>query len=74
VIGPVSFPSAGAWDGFVARYTTSGGQLLTHAFGGPGWDSGLGIAVGAGKVYVVGTVNGMIAGAPEGFYLSHALL
>ena len=59
--GNLTLASAGAMDGFVAKYDTAGNLLWANRFGSPADDEALGLAVGPdGTVYMSGFFNGTI--------------
>ncbi len=60
--GGTTLTSAGAMDGFVAKYDTAGNLLWANRFGSPADDEALGLAVGPdGTVYMSGFFNGIIS-------------
>jgi hypothetical protein len=56
-------PFAGGSDAYVAKFASNGALLWNTFLGGAGDDSGLGIAVGGGNIYVIGS-SGSTWGAP----------
>lgn len=63
--GQLAEPSAGGYDGFVAKYNPSGTQLWVHQFGGSGQDASTGIAVNAAGDFVVAGSAGSAFGGPS---------
>ena len=54
--GSQSLTSAGNWDAFVARYSSTNVPLWAVQMGGPGSETGSGVVVDtSGSIYVVGT-------------------
>jgi hypothetical protein len=59
--GGAALFSAGATDGFIAKYSPTGGHLWSKRFGSTGTDSGIGVGADAtGNVYVTGTFEGSV--------------
>jgi hypothetical protein len=65
--GQLAEPSAGGYDGFVAKYDPNGNQVWIHQFGGSSQDASSGIAVNAtGDLVVAGSAGGTFGGPSLG--------
>ncbi len=52
----------GSWDGFVRKYDLDGNALWTRQIGTSGFDSGSGVALAGGAIYVAGYTGGAMPG------------
>jgi hypothetical protein len=65
VAGPLpGQTSVGGYDAFVRKYTADGNEVWTRQFGTVGFDTGQGVLLSSGALYVTGSVAGSLAGQP----------
>ena len=71
VAGHTQSYGAGSADAFLVKYNSSGHQLWNTTWGGPSYESGLGVAVASDGIYVAGDTDSFGAGDSDALLIKY---